>query len=388
MTATPLEEVDVVDVVVVGGGIVGLSIGWRAAAAGRSVVVCDPAPGGGASRAAAGMLAPVSEARAAEGPLARLGLASLRRWPRFADELVADAGLAGTEDLGLRREGTLQVAFDDDDRRALEELAGVHRELGLDSELLAARRCRELVPLLSPMVRAGLLVPGDWQVDPRRVLRALVGALGARGGELRVEGVRAVRATAGGELWGVELDDATRLEAAAVVLAPGVGVDRIGGVVADLHLPVRPVKGEILRLRAAPGEEVLPMTVRASVKGQPVYLVPRLDGEVVVGATMQEAGADTAVRAGGVLELLRAAIELVPGLGELALEETLAAARPTTPDNGPLLGPTSLAGLHVAAGHYRGGVLLAPVSADAVLAGLGAGEMPVEAGPFDAGRYS
>ncbi len=375
-------------VTVVGAGIVGLAVAWRAAAAGLSVLVVDPSPGCGASRVSAGMLAPVTEARAAEAPLTRLGLASLRRWPGFAEGLAADAGLDGPAALGLRREGTLQVAFDADDLRALRELAAVHRLLDLDSELLSGRQCREVVPMLTPRVRGGLRVPGDWQVDPRLVVAALAVAVERRGGGLRAERVAAVRCDPGGRVVGVELPDATLLRSEAAVLAAGASMGSIGGLPPSLRLPVRPVKGEVLRLRAAPGDELLPLTVRGVVQGRPLYLVPRQDGEIVVGATMQEAGFDTSVRAGAMLELLRAAVDLVPALAELPLEEATAGLRPATPDNGPLLGPAGPPGLHVAGGHFRHGVLLAPITADAVLAGMGAGDPPVEAAAFTPGRYS
>jgi glycine oxidase len=373
------------DLVVVGAGIVGLASAWRALASGRSVVVVDPAPGQGTSRVAAGMLAPVTEARIAEEALTRLGLAAVERWPDFAEELTADAGGA---ELGLRREGTLQVAFDADDRRALDELAEVHQLLGLKSERLGSRQCRELVPLLAPQVRGGLLVPGDWQVDPRRVLAALLGAVERRGGVLRgarVVGLR--RAGPGRPVDGVVLEDGTPLSASSVLLAAGTGVPGVGELPGELRLPVRPVKGEILRLRSHPPLDGLSMTVRASVRGEPVYLVPRCDGEIVLGATVREAGYDTTVRSGAVLDLLRAAVDLVPALAEVPLVEVTAGLRPATPDNAPLIGPTGVEGLHVATGHYRNGVLLAPITAELVVSALDTGRLREDAAPFAAGRF-
>ncbi len=376
----------VYDVVVVGAGIIGLSSAWRALGSGRSVMVVDPAPGQGASHVAAGMLAPVTEARAAEEPLTRLGLASVRRWAGFAEELAADAGGA---ELGLRRDGTLQVAFDDDDRRCLDELAAVHGLLGLESERLSSRRCRELVPLLNPRVRGGLLVPGDWQVDPRRVVSALLAAVARRGGAVRDAAVVGLhRAGAAARVDGVVLGDGTVLAASAVVLAAGTGLPRLAALPGEVCFPVRPVKGEILRLRGEPFDACGSlMTVRATVQGQAVYLVPRLDGEIVVGATVQEAGYDSTVRSGAVLELLRAAVDLVPALGELPLAEVTAGLRPATPDNAPMIGPTGVEGLHVATGHYRNGILLAPITAELVVSGLDSGRLPEEAAAFCAGRF-
>lgn len=375
------------DVVVVGGGIIGLTIGWRAAAAGLSVTVCDPSPGRGASWVAAGMLAPVTEATVAEAPLARLGLTSLRRWPAYASTLAEDAGL-DPDGLGLRCDGTLQVAFDDDDQRALQELADVHRTMGLASEQWATGRCRQVEPLLSPRLRAGLFVAGDWQVDPRLVVGALRTALGHRGGQLVTAPVRRLIAADGGAVAGVELGDGTVVRAGAVVLAAGTGSTAVAGVPPEGRPPVRPVKGELLRLRAAAGQPALSVTVRGVVRGQAVYLVPRRHGELVVGATMQEAGYDTSVRAGAVADLLQAAIDVVPAVAELALVEHIAGLRPATPDNAPALGPTPVPGLHVATGHFRNGVLLAPVTGDVVLAGLLGGALPAEAAPFDIGRFA
>jgi glycine oxidase len=376
--------VSVPDVAVVGGGIIGLSVAWEAARTGHSVVVVDPSPGAGASHAAAGMLAPVTEASAAEADLTRLGLESLRRWPRFAEEVATDAGGA---ELGLSRGGTLQVAFDDDDRRALDEQAEVHRLLGLDSERIGPRGCRELVPLLSPRVRGGLLVRGDWQVDPRRVVAALLSALDRRGATLlRAEAAQVRCRPDGGAVDGVVLAGGEALGTRAVVVATGTGTPRLG-LPDGVHLPVRPVKGEILRLRGRPGGEDLPLTVRASVQGRSVYVVGRCDGEVVVGATSQEAGEDTSVRAGAVLDLLRAAVDLLPALGELPLVETTAGLRPATPDNLPLIGPTPMAGLHAAVGHYRNGVLLAPLTAALAVAALDGSDVPAEAAVCAAGRF-
>ncbi|HEY1733916.1 MAG TPA: glycine oxidase ThiO, partial [Acidimicrobiales bacterium] len=372
------------DVVVVGGGVVGLGVGWRAASAGMHVAVCDPAPGRGASWAAAGMLAPVTEASAAEAPLVRIGLDSLARWPAFATELTDDSGI----DVGLRRDGTLQIAFDDDDRRAIGELADVHRTLGLDSEWCSTRQCRQLEPLLSPRLKGGLSVRGDWQVDSRAVVTALESAFTRRGGMLHARSVRRLLAGVDGAVTGVELDDGATLRAGTVVLAAGAHSAGIAGIPAGAVPPVRPVKGEILRLQADPAGLPFTRNIRAIVEGRAVYLVARLNGEVVVGATTQEAGFDTTVRAGAVHDLLHAAVDVVPAIEELALVEARAGLRPATPDNAPLLGPSSTPGLVIATGHYRHGMLLAPFTADTVMAVLAGGALPVEAAALHPGRFS
>lgn len=358
--------------VVVGGGIVGLSIAWRLARDGRPVTVVDPAPASGASHAAAGMLAPVSEVTYTEEPLLQLGLASLRRWPAFAAELAADSGL----DLDYRVDGTLDVAFGADDLAALDELAAFMDKLGLPVQRLTGRECRRLEPMLAPAVRGGLLASGDAWVDPRRVTAALLSALErlqvplvrARATELlrtgeTVTGVRLAQDEAAsgvrpaqGEASGIRLARGV-VEAERVILAAGVWSAELAEV------PVRPVKGQIMRLRSpAP---LLGRCVRGTVHGSSVYLVPRGDGELVVGATQEELGFDTRVTAGGIYELLRDARELVPGVTELELADVVAGLRPGTPDNVPLIGPWQ--GLTLATGHHRGGVLLAPLTAALVM---------------------
>ncbi|MFE0147355.1 glycine oxidase ThiO [Nonomuraea sp. NPDC059007] len=356
--------------VIVGGGVVGLSVAWRLARSGRPVTVVDPAPASGATHAAAGMLAPVSEVTFTEEPLLRLGAASLARWPAFAAELTADAGL-GPGALDYRADGTLDVAFGADDLAVLEETAGFMEKLGLRVERLSGRECRRLEPMLAPSVRGGLLAPGDAWVDPRRVAGALLAALERLGvpivrarvrellrGDEGVQGVRLSPGDSGGEPY--PEPDREELRAERVVLAAGAWSGALAPV------PVRPVKGQILRLRSP--RPLLGRCVRGTVHGLPVYLVPRGDGELVVGATQEELGFDTRVTAGGVYELLRDARELVPGVTELELAEVVAGLRPGTPDNLPLIGPGAEPGLLVATGHHRGGVLLAPLTA-AVLMG-------------------
>ncbi|WP_217237217.1 glycine oxidase ThiO [Streptomyces sp. AC555_RSS877] len=372
------------DVLVVGGGIIGLVTAWRAAQRGLAVAVVDPEPGGGAARVAAGMLAAVTELHYGEQTLLGLNLESARRYPDFTDELT---GLTG-QDLGYRRCGTLAVALDADDRAHLRELHTLQRQSGLDSEWLSGRECRRLEPMLAPGVRGGLRVDGDHQIDPRRLAAALLAACERAGVVFHrtwAERLSVVRERAAG----VVTREGVALGAGQVVLAAGSLSGRLAGVPDDLLPPVRPVKGQVLRLtvpeRYAP---FLSRTVRAVVRGSHVYLVPRENGELVVGATSEELGWDTTVTAGGVYELLRDAHELVPGITELPLTETRAGLRPGSPDNAPLLGPTGLDGLLLATGHYRNGVLLTPVTGDAMAHVLTTGELPEEARPFTPKRFS
>ncbi|MGW0829895.1 glycine oxidase ThiO [Streptomyces prunicolor] len=371
------------DVLVVGGGIIGLVTAWRAAQRGFSTAVLDPEPGGGAAQVAAGMLAAVTELHYGEQTLLALNLASADRYPDFAAELTDLTGI----DLGYRRCGTLAVALDADDRAHLRERHALQRRSGLDSEWLSGRECRRLEPMLAPGVRGGLRVDGDHQVDPRRLAGALVAACERAGvvlhrtwaERLTVERDRAT---------GVVTREGEALGASQVVLAGGSLSGQLKGVPDDVLPPVRPVKGQVLRL-TVPERHVpfLNRTVRAMVRGSQVYLVPRENGELVVGATSEELGWDTTVTAGGVYELLRDAHELVPGITELPLTETRAGLRPGSPDNAPLLGPTALPGLLLATGHYRNGVLLTPVTGDALAHALSTGELPDEARPFTPKRF-
>ncbi len=324
------------------------------------------------------MLAAVTELHYGEQMLLGLNVASAARYPAFAAELEAASG----QDIGFRACGTLAVALDSDDRAHLRELHALQQRSGLQSEWLTGRECRRLEPMLAPGVRGGLRVDGDHQVDPRRLAAALLAACERAGVVFhrdRAERLVVVRDRATGAL----LAAGTELAADQIVLAAGSLSGRLAGLPAEVVPPVRPVKGQVLRLTVpAAYAPFLTRTVRAVVRGSHVYLVPRENGELVVGATSEEMGWDTTVTAGGVYELLRDAHELVPGITELPLTETRPSLRPASPDNAPLLGPTALPGLHLATGHHRNGVLLTPVTGDAMAELLTTGELPAVARPF------
>lgn len=384
MSRTPPGTPQATDVLIVGGGIIGLVTAWRAAQRGLSVAVVDPEPGGGAARVAAGMLAAVTELHYGEQTLLALNVESARRYPDFAAELSEASG----QDLGYRACGTLAVALDADDRAHLRELHALQTKSGLESEWLSGRECRRLEPMLAPGVRGGLRVDGDHQIDPRRLASALVTACERAGVVFHrswADRLSVVRDRARG----VVLADGTELGADRTVLAAGSRSGQLAGVPDDVLPPVRPVKGQVVRL-TVPGRYApfLSRTVRAVVRGGHLYLVPRVNGELVVGATSEELGWDTTVTAGGVYELLRDAHELVPGITELPLTETRAGLRPASPDNAPILGPTALPGLLLATGHYRNGVLLTPVTGDVMAQLLTTGELPEEARPFTPERFS
>jgi glycine oxidase len=329
------------DILVIGGGLIGLSVAWRAAARGARVRVVDAGRiGAGASHVAAGMLAPVAEAEFGEAGrrLLKLSLASLERWPAFAGELRAATGI----DVGLRRTGTLVLARDADEAAALERELAFRSECGLRVDRLRPSQARTREPALAPTLRLALEVPGDASVDPRLVVEALVAACRATGVEL-CEGERVERLP----------------EGPRVVVAAGAWSAQL---VPELR--VRPLKGQLLRLRDPRGGGLVERVLRY----EGGYLVPRGDGAYVLGATMEEQGFDTTVTAGGVYELLRDAHELVPGLSELVVEEALAGLRPATPDNLPIIAERD--GVLVATGHGRNGVLLTPLTADLVVAEL------------------
>ena len=378
------------DVVVVGGGVIGLAIAWRATGAGMTVTVVDETPGQGASWAAAGMLAPVTEVHYGEQPLLGLNLAAADRWPAFA----ADVEEASGHPVGYRPGGTLAVARDADDNAALEDLYQFQLRCGLRVERLRSRECRQLEPGLAPSIRGGVLAAGDHQVDNRALVQALLIACRRAGVQL-VEGRVAELTVAGERVTGVALAGGGRsdggsalpggpvLAAGTVVLAAGCWSGGLGGLAAEALPPVRPVKGQLLYLRGPVDE---PLCSR-NVRGLEVYVVPRGDGRVVVGATVEEQGFDTRVTAGAVHDLLRAALELLPDVAELELLETVVGLRPGSPDNAPMLGPAGPEGLVVATGHYRNGILLTPVTADAIAELLATGRVPDLIAPFAPGRF-
>jgi glycine oxidase len=362
-------------VAVVGGGVIGLTIAWRAAQRGLRVVVLERGePGGGASWVAAGMLAPVTEATLIERDVLRLGLASAEAYPSFVEELRQISGV----DPGYLPWGMLLVARDRDEAEALERELEMRRGLGLTVERLRPTEARALEPALAPTMRLALNMAGDHAVDPRRLTAALVKAVRSVGVELRLGCQVAALED------GVRLASGEHVGAEQVVLAAGAWSDAIAGVPEQARVPVHPVKGQILRMHDPAGPGLVGRVVRMTSG----YLVPRGDGRYVLGATMEERGFDTTVTAGAVFELLRDASELVPGISELVIDEIIAGLRPATPDNAPAIGPSAIPGLHWAVGHYRNGILLAPITAEIIVAGLAGEELPELAAPFAPSRFT
>jgi len=340
-------------IAIIGGGICGLSIGWRLALAGRAVTIFErDTAGKGATWAAAGMLGAQLEAEPGEETLLPLLLESRDLWPEFASELEAASGMS----VGLRREGTLAVAIDRDDAEKLAFTYDYHRSHGLEMEWLDRRQARACEPHLSTKVTAAVFSPRDHQVDNRKAAVALKRAFINTGGILRehaeVEEILSDRRRITGiRVAGEEITCET------VVLAAGAWSRGIKGLPESVRPPVRPVKGQMLSLRMP---EALLQHV---VAGPGAYLVPRLDGVLLIGATVEEQSFDTALTAGGIYELLRRARDCVPGIHELEIAEMWAGLRPTSRDDAPILGPAALDGLVIATGHHRNGILLAPITA-------------------------
>ncbi|HEU4393186.1 MAG TPA: glycine oxidase ThiO [Solirubrobacterales bacterium] len=367
------------DAIFVGGGVIGLSCAWRTAQRGARVAVLERAqPPAGATRVAAGMLAPVGELSFGEPELLEMTLASSRLYPGFVAELEAASG----ESTGYSRQGALHIALDRDEAAELRRVHDLQRALGLEAEWLPPRRCRDLEPGLTPSFAGGVHAPGEAAVDPRALTGALLAALRSAGAELRLgagaggndpRGANDVVAGLfdGERLAGVRTAAGEELRAGAVVLATGARSGQTEWLPEHARPPVRPVKGQVLELRArdgaAPCERI--------VASERVYLVPRPDGRLIAGATSEEQGFDIAVTAGGVHELLREAYRLLPDIAEMELLDATAGLRPATPDNLPLVGPGAVDGLLLATGHYRNGVLLAPLTAEAIAAQL-VGEPP------------
>jgi glycine oxidase len=369
-------------VAVIGGGVIGLAVAWRAAQRGLRVVVLERGePGSGTSWVAAGMLAPITEASLAERAVLELGLSSASLFPSFAEELREASGL----DPGYLRCGTLVAARDGDEAEALERELDLRRRLGLAVERLRASEARQLEPALAPAMRLALKVPEDHAVDPRRLTAALAEAVTRSGAELRTGTVvDRLELSAAGRVDGVRLAGGESVVAEQVVIAPGCWSGAIAGIADHARVPIHPVKGQILRMHDPAGPGLLGRVLRTAGG----YVVPRGDGRYVLGATTEERGFDTTVTAGAVFELLRDATELVPGLAELELDELSAGLRPATADNAPAIGAGALSGLHWAVGHYRNGILLAPITGELVADGLIGERPPGIAAAFAPGRFT
>lgn len=346
-------------VIIIGAGVTGLGAAWRLAQAGARVTVFDKAmAGSGATHAAAGMLAACAEAEPGEEDLIRLCRASQAMWPGFAEELKAASGI----DVELRTEGTLIAAMTADDRAKLQHHLSFQQKMGLPVEWLNGAETRRREPQLSPHAMGAIWSPEDHQVENRLLAQALRLAAERSGAHIRESTPVSSVMTQDGEVIGVHLHDGTDCFADCVVLAAGPWSRKIEGIPADMRPPVRPIKGQMLALQMDPAAPLL----RHIIWGQGIYLVPRLDGRLVIGATVEEKGFDASITAGGMLALLEGAWRLVPSIEELPLVETWVGHRPGSRDDAPIFGASPMPGLIYATGHHRNGILLAPMTAEVV----------------------
>ena len=364
--------------------MIGLGIGWQLAKAGASVTIYEQAEAGqAASWAAAGMLAPLAEAHTEEPELLKLGCQSLALYPQWVQELEADAEMS----IGYRVEGTLIVGLEPDDTHQLRHLHASQQALGLAVEWLTGRAARDIEPALSPRVTGAIRCESDHQVDNRLMLKAL------RRAYQRYEGVLCERSAVerivieSGVGTGIQTQESFQA-ADVIILAAGCWSAQIEGLPEALIPPVRPVKGQMLALQMEEGITLKNVirTVRARYPTS-VYLVPRTDGRLIVGATSEEMGFDTRLTAGGVFELLRGAWEVVPGIYELPILETWTGLRPGSRDNAPILGETPIENLIYATGHYRNGILLTPITAYEISKLILRGETSETIAPFRLDRF-
>ncbi|WP_348644931.1 glycine oxidase ThiO [Methylobacterium sp. WL103] len=367
------------DVAIVGGGLIGLSIAWRIAQSGRSVAVVERETiGSGASLAATGMLAPAAEHEPGSDPLLPLALDSLRRWPRFRDELQAAAG----HDIDYREDGTLVLAIGRDEVERLRFRYDLQRRSGVAAEWVAGTEVRRREPALRPSVTAGVFCPLDHQVDPSRVMAALVQA--CRGTSVALvenSPVVALERTSG-RVTGIRTANGV-LQADTVILAAGAWSGEGGLLPQNLALPVRPLKGQSLALKTTARTG----TLSHMVWTEQVHMAPKGDGRIVVGATVEDCGFRPGVTAGGLYALLEGARRVLPGIEEMEVEAVWSGFRPTSDDDAPILGEIA-PGLVVATGHHRNGYLLAPVTADAIAALVTTGAMPAVARDFSLARFT
>lgn len=371
-------------VAVAGAGVIGLSVAWELSRRGARVVVLERGrPGHGATRASAGMLAPISESAHEEPERTELALDSWRRYPEFIRRLEEETG----HDCRYRRDGTLWVAVNRDDAEELARLESILREKAFSPRRLAPGELRDIEPHLSPRVTAGLSLPEDHHVDPRRLAAALEAAVVSRGGEIRCGAeVREIETRDGAlsAVAGIEgapgEERPFRLDCDAAVLAAGAWATT--GIRSPLdHLGVRPVKGQMVRLRG-------PALLRRVVRTPEVYFVPRDDGELLVGTTMEEQGFQDRPTAGAVLDILRHAWQALPGIYDLAVAELAAGFRPAVRDHFPVIGPCEARGVFAAVGHFRGGILLAPATAHYLADAMTGGGIAPVVRPFLPGRLA
>ncbi len=364
---------------VVGGGVAGLSAAFRLAKHNHQVTVFDPDPANGASHAAAGMLAPASEANFSEIPLLRLMQHSNELWTDFAAEIEAVSGMP----VGLRREGTIVIGYEPNDARDLERLSEFQRELGIEVIRLTRHQLKELEPETGGPFPYAAMIDSDVQLDNRKLMDSLLAALDSLGTRFVRQSVSAVNERGDGG-YEIVLDDGAKVQPDAVLVAPGSYVGTISGLPKAVTRSIRPVKGQIIRVQASP--ELLRHVIRAKVYGKTLYMVPRSDGEIVIGATQEEVGFDTTAKVRPIAEMLSQAALLLPGIGEADFIEHMVRFRPGSFDNSPIVGRYEDSNLFLCLGHFRHGILLSAALSKYVAMAIETGKQPLEIEQFSATR--
>ncbi len=372
------------NIIIIGGGVIGLGIGWQLTKAGASVTIYErDRVGRAASWAAAGMLAPLAEAHSEEPELLKVGINSLKLYPQWVEELEKDAQIS----IGYRVDGTLIVGIEPDDTEQLKHLYTTQQQFGLDVNWLSGREARDIEPALSPRVSAAIHCASDHQVENRLMVKALKCAFQKYGGVLSENSSVDSVVIENGTATGVKTPDGIQT-CDVVLLAAGCWSAQIDGIPETILPPIRPVKGQMLALQMEDGVDLKTVirTVRARYPTS-VYLVPRTDGRLIIGATSEEMGFDMRLTVGGVFELLRGAWEVVPGVYELPIIETWTGLRPGSRDNAPILGKTPVENLIYCTGHYRNGILLTPITAYEISKLILTGETSATIKPFQIDRF-
>ncbi len=365
---------------VVGGGVAGLSAAFRLAKHEHKITVYDPSPAFGASYAAAGMLAPASEANFSEVPLLRLMQHSNELWPSFAKEIEEVSKMA----VGLRMDGTIILGYEPNDGRDLERLAEFQRELGIEVTRLNRHQLKDLEPDLGGPFPFAALITSDNQLDNRQLMASLLKAVELLGVKIVRKGVAKLNKTAGGN-FEIILDDGGSASPEVVLLAAGSQVGEIGGLPTDISNSIRPVKGQIIRVQSqSPG--LLSHVIRSKTFGKTLYMVPRADGEIVIGATQEEVGFDMTAKVRPIAEMLTNATLLLPGLGEADFKEQTVRFRPGSIDNAPIIGQYGSSNLFLSLGAFRHGILLSAALSEYVASAIETGRQPSGVEQFGAAR--
>ena len=339
------------DAVIAGGGLIGSAIALELSRAGLRVALFDTRdPGKEASWASAGILSPAPE-NSAMIAMVPLGRASMVLYPDFVATVEELSGLS----TGYRAKGTLEALFSRHARQELNTIIALHHGLGLKAEAISAEEARELEPSISEEVEVAVLRPDEASVDNRLLIAALLEAANRSGARIFPGSPVKSICRESSQCRGFLLANGEQIAAPHTIVAAGSFSSQIGGV--EEWAPVRPAKGQMLSLR---NESV---KIERVLWSERIYLVPRNDGRILAGATVEHVGYDKTVTAGGIYGNLDAAMELVPALAAARVEETWAGLRPDTPDHLPIIGPTDLEGLLIATGHFRSGVLLTPITA-------------------------